>query len=285
MLKGYIFYRFVRTTFISSFLLSLILFTLQFTRLGTILLGLPLEDLLGFLLVWSVFYTYFFLPDGIVIATGFLINSFKERKLLHVFYSFRVSERKLLYFFFIPFLSIYLLLVGFSQTLLEEKVAFVRKNLVYKFQESFFKEIPPKTFINLGGVVIHAEGRTGNKLRNIFFKFGEITILAKGLEYKGNGLFEFTRGTVITEEEKIFVIQFEKYLLNVRQFEKKGLREKRLRESKFINIANTLITPFLFLGVFYICLRKCNKITHLYVLVSAFILFHQIIVFILKILL
>ncbi|RUM27908.1 MAG: hypothetical protein DSY42_09250, partial [Aquifex sp.] len=219
-------------------------------------MGLPLEDLLGFLLVWSVFYTYFFLPDGIILATAFLINSFKERKLIQVFYSFRISESRLLYFFFIPFLSIYLLLVGFSQTLLEEKVAFVRKNLVYKFQESFFKEIPTKTFINFGGVVIHAEGRSGNKLRNIFFKFGEITILAENLEYKGNGLFEFTKGTVITEEEKIFVIQFEKYLLNIRQFEKKGLREKRLRESKFINIANTLITPFLFLGVFYICLRK-----------------------------
>ncbi|HIP43345.1 MAG TPA: LptF/LptG family permease [Aquifex aeolicus] len=285
MLKGYIFYRFVRTTFMASFLLSLILFTLQFTRLGTILLGLPPEDLLGFLLVWSVFYTYFFLPDGIILATAFLINSFKERKLIHVFYSFRISERKLLYFFFIPFLSVYLLLVGFSQTLLEEKVAFVRKNLVYKFQENFFKEIPTKTFINFGGVVIHAEERTGNKLRNIFFKFGEITILAKTLEYRGNGLFEFSKGTVITEEEKIFVIRFEKYLLNIRQFEKKELRERRLRESKFINIANALITPFLFLGVFYTCLRKCNRITHSYALVSAFILFHQIIIFIMKILL
>ncbi|GAB6065837.1 LptF/LptG family permease [Aquifex pyrophilus] len=285
MLRSYIFYHFLRTSFLGAFLLSVILFSLQFVRLSGILLGVPLKDFLGFFTVWSVFYTYFFLPDGVILATASLINSLKERRLVHVFYSFGISDLKILYFFSFPFVALYLLLVSLSGTLIEEKVAFVRKNLLFKYQDSFFREVPVKTFVGFGGAVIYVDEREGDRYKNVFFKFRDITILSRELEYKGKGVFLFKRGTVITEEESLFIVGFERYTLNLRQFEKKGLREKRVRESVAINVANAVITPILFLGVFFFCLKFCTRVSHFYGAVAFFIILHQLIIFAVKVLL
>jgi len=285
MLRGYIFYKFLKTAFAVSFVLSLILFSLQWTRLGGVLLGVPLKDALGFFLVWSVYYTYFFLPDGALIASASLLFHFKEKRLLHVFYSFRISNAKLLSFFSIPFLSLWVLLLLFSQTLLEEKVAFVRKNLIHKFQDTFFSQIPPRSFVRLGDLVLYADQRRGESLLGVFFHLGDMTVLAGELTYRGGGVFEFKDGSLITRDDKLFLIRFERYTLSLRQVEKKHLREKRVRESKAVNLANVALSPLLFLSSFWLCLRYCARPTHLYILSASLLVLHQLFIFSVKLLL
>jgi len=285
MLRSYIFYRFVRNTLLTAFILSLILLTLQLTRLSKVLFGIPFKDFLGFLTVWNAYYTYFFIPEGVILSTFFLIKHFKDKKLLHVFYSFRISNLKLFLYFSLPFLAFFLIGISLSNTLLEEKVAFTRKNMIFKLQERFFKEVPSGTFVSFGGVVLHAEKRWENTLKDIFFKFGNITILSKSLEYKGKGVFKFKRGTVITEEENYFVVKFKDYTLNLKQFQKKKLRERRLRESKIVNYVNIVTLPIFFLLSFTVALRFCHGGLSYYAFTSLFIILHQLIIFVVKLML
>ncbi|NPB08180.1 MAG: LptF/LptG family permease [Aquificae bacterium] len=286
MLAAFIFYRFLRLSFLAALVLALILLSLQITRLSNILLGLPPQDLAVFFTVWLVSYTYFFLPDGVILSTASLVFYFKEKKLLHVLYSFRISDLRLLSFFLRPFVVIFVLLVALHGTVLEEKVAFIRKNLLFEYKEKLFRDVPPGTFLRLGNIVLHVEEKEGEKLKKVFFRFGNLTILASSLEYRGGGLFLFREGTVITQEEdKYFLVSFREYLLNLKQFEKKELREKRLKESRLVNITNAFLSPFLFGGVFWVCLRFCSRVSHLYFTVALFVVLHQLVVFVVKVLL
>jgi len=285
MLKAYIFYRFVKNTLLTAFILSLILLTLQLTRLSNVLFGIPFKDLLGFLVVWNTFYTYFFIPEGVILSTVFLLKHFKDKKLLHVFYSFSISDKRLFLYFLIPFFVFFLVNISLSGILLEEKVAFTRKNMLFKLQEKFFGDVPAGTFVSFGGVVIHAEKKEGNTLKDTFFKFNGITVLSKALEYKGKGVFEFRSGTVITEEENYFVVKFKNYTLNLKQFQKKKLRKKRLEESKVINYVNTLTLPVFFILSFLTALKFCHGGLSYYAFTSLYIVIHQLIIFIVKLML
>ena len=283
MLGSYVFYRFIRQSFLTAFVLSLVLLSLQLSRFGSIFMSLPPSEVLKFSLLWVVFYTYFFLPDGVILATASGLMHFKENKLLHVFYSFRISNLRLFSFFLSGFLVIFLILGGFSTTLLEEKVAFVRKNLIFKYQDRLFNELPTNTFVVLGDVVVHVQEREGNELRNIFFKFGNLIVLAESLRYEGNGVFFFKKGTVFTEEEgKPLLLRFKEYTLNVNQFYKTELRKDRIRESIAINYANTLLSIPFFLLSFWFCLFRCSRATHFYLFVSFTIILHQLIIFLVK---
>ncbi len=246
-------------------------------------MGLPLEDVGGFILLWVVFYTYFFLPDGVILATAGILMNLKENRLLHVFYSFRISNLRLFSFFLTGFLVVFLILGGFSRVLIEEKVAFVRKNLIFKYQDKLFSELPVNTFVSFGGMVVHVQERRGNELRGVFFKFGDLIILAESLKYEGGGVFVFRRGTVFTEEEgKPLLLRFREYTLNVRQFYKKELRRSRVRESIMVNYVNTAISVPLFLFSFWFCLFRCSRMTRFYLFVALGIIFHQFVIFLVK---
>lgn len=246
-------------------------------------MGLPLLDVGGFILLWVIFYTYFFLPDGVILATASILMNFKERKLLHVFYSFRISNLKLFSYFFVGFIFIFFILAGFSRTLIEEKVAFVRKNLIFKYQDKLFRELPINTFVRYGGIVVHVQEKKGNTLKKVFFKFENLIILSESLSYEGEGVFLFRRGTLFTEEEgKPLLLRFKEYVLNVRQFYKRELRKNRIRESIGVNYANVLSSFPLFLMSFWFCLFRCSRLTHFYIFVSLTIIFHQLIIFLVK---
>ncbi|AAC06778.1 LptF/LptG family permease [Aquifex aeolicus] len=285
MLRAYIFYRLVKNTLLTAFILSLILLTLQLTRLSNVLFGIPFKDFMGFLVVWNAYYTYFFIPEGVILSTFFLMKHFKDKKLLHVFYSFRISDFRIFLYCSIPFLTFFLISALLSNTLLEEKVAFTRKNMLFKLQEKFFSEVPAGTFVSFGAVVLHAEKREGNTLKEAFFKFGDITVLSEYLKYKGNGVFEFRRGTVITEEENYFVVKFNEYTLNLKQFQKKKLREKRLKESKVVNYVNVATLPLFFFLSFTVALKFCHGGLSYYAFASLFIVVHQLIIFVVKLML
>jgi len=53
------------------------------------------------------------------------------------------------YYFFLGFIVVLSILGGFSRTLIEEEVAFVRKNLIFKYQDRLFGELPVNTFVIL----------------------------------------------------------------------------------------------------------------------------------------
>jgi len=286
VLQAYVLYRFLKTVFASAFVLSLILLSLQLARLGSVLFGLPPADALGFLLVWSTFYTYFFLTEGVIVATASLLFFFKEKRLLHVFYAFRLSNARIFTFFAVPFLLVWLLSAGLSGVLLEEKVAFVRKNLLLKYTERLFRELPPGQFIRVGKLVLHAKEREGNELRFVFFKTEGLTVTARRLRYEGSGRFRFFDGHILTEENgRYFLVAFAEYELNARQFERKKLRAKRVRESKAVNYANALSMPFFFAAAFWLCLKGCTRLTHAYALTAVLIVLHQLLVFTVKLLL
>jgi len=69
MLRSYIVKKFIKTTYLTSLYISL---------------------------VWITFYFIYFLPDGIAVSATYNMFTLKEKKLLHIMYSFGIEPKKLL---------------------------------------------------------------------------------------------------------------------------------------------------------------------------------------------
>ncbi len=284
MLRALILWKVTRNTYLTALILSFILLMVQIFRIGFIIFGLPLTSSVPFFLIWFVYYSFFFIPDGIIASTATAVYELKEKRLLHVIYSFHLSPSKLFFYFSIPVLFFLLISGVFSFFLFDEQVSFARRGLLIQYKDKFFENLPEKTFLSSGDVVVYAEERKGKELRNIFLKYKNTHILAKRAVYEGSGRFLFEKGSLLTRERgKYFLMEFNKYWLDTEEFLSAEIREQKVRKGRILNLANTLsIVPFFGL-VFLGALKFCRTHTQVYYLVALGIILHQLLLFGLKV--
>ncbi|EDP75640.1 LptF/LptG family permease [Hydrogenivirga sp. 128-5-R1-1] len=280
MLRALILWKVTRNTYITALTLAFILLMVQIFKIGFILFGLPLTSSVPFFLVWFVYYGFFFIPDGLITAVATAVYELKEKRLLHVLYSFHISPLQLLGYFALPVLFFLVLSGVFSQVLYEEHVSFARRGLLIQYKDRLFENMPEKTFLSSGDVVVYAGKKDGRELRDVFLKYKDTHILADRAVYEGRGRFLFERGSLLTRERgKYFLMEFRRYWLDTEEFLTAEIREKRVRRGKILNAANTLSIIPAFLFVFVGVLKFCRSHTQVYYLIALTIVLHQLFLF------
>ncbi len=280
MLRALILWKVTRNTYIIALTLAFILLMVQIFKIGFILFGLPLTSSVPFFLVWFVYYGFFFIPDGLITAVATAVYELKEKRLLHVLYSFHISPLQLLGYFALPVLFFLVLSGVFSQVLYEEHVSFARRGLLIQYKDRLFENMPEKTFLSSGDVVVYAGKKDGRELRDVFLKYKDTHILADRAVYEGRGRFLFERGSLLTRERgKYFLMEFRRYWLDTEEFLTAEIREKRVRRGKILNAANTLSIIPAFLFVFVGVLKFCRSHTQVYYLIALTIVLHQLFLF------
>ncbi len=284
MFRALILWKVTKNAYFVSLLLAFILLMIQIFRIGFILFGLPITSSIPFFLTWFVYYGFFFIPDGLIASVALGIYELKEKKLIYVLYSFHRSPNELFRTFMIPVLLFFAISTAMSFFLFEEHVSFARRGLLLQYKDRVLESIPERTFLDSGGVVIYTYKKEGEELRNIFLKYKNTYILAERARYEKNGRFVFTKGTLLTKERgKYFLMEFNRYRLDTEEFFSPELREKKIRKERIMNLANTLsILPFSILS-FLGALRLCRTHTQVYYLIALGIVFHQLLLFGLKI--
>ncbi len=284
MLENVLLWRVTKATYLTAFLLAFILLMIQIFRVGFIIFGLPPSSSLSFFLTWFVYYGFFFIPDGILVATALTLSDMKERKLLNVLYSFHMSPGKVFLLFARPVLLFFLLSLAASFFLFEEQVSFAYRGLFIQYKDRILENIPERIFLSTGDVVVYATRKEEDELRNVFLKYRNIQVIADRAEYKGKGRFLFERGSLLTKEEgRYFLMEFDRYWLDTEEFLSAEIREKRVRKERILNLVNTLTIIPLFLLSFYGVMRVCRTHVEVYYLIAFGFVLHQLLMFSLKI--
>ncbi len=283
MLQSLVLWKVTRTAYLTALVMALLIFAVQIFRLGFILFGLPPESSIPFFLIWFVFYGFYFLPDGIFLATALTAYEFKEKKLTHVLYSFHLSPAKLLRIFLAPALLFVLLGSLLSYYIVEEYVAFTTRGLLIQYKDRIFENIPVKTFVEAGNVVVYIRDRDGSELKGIFLKYRNTQVVARRAHYEGAGRFVFEEGSLITREKgKYLLMRFDTYRLNTEEFLVPRISKETMKRDRILNALNTLMIPILSVTAFFGSMRFCRTHTHLYVLISSGLVLHQLAIFVMK---
>lgn len=284
MLQSFILWKITKTAYLTALVLALLIFSVQIFRLGFILFGLPAESSATFFLIWFIFYGFYFLPDGISLATALTTYELKEKKLIHVLYSFHQPPAKLFKAFVIS-ASVFFILSSFlSYYLIEEYVALTTRGLFIQYKDRIFDNIPVKTFVEAGNVVVYIRDKQGSHLKGIFLRYKNTQVIADSAFYKGEGRFLFKNGTLITKEKgKYLLMRFDSYRLNTEEFLVPKISEKTIRRDRILNAVNSFLILPLTAIAFFGTLKLCKTHTHLYVLISSIIVAHQLTLFAIKI--
>jgi len=284
MLRSFLLWRITKGAYLTAFVLAFLLLSLQIFRIGFIILSLPLGSSFPFFLTWFAYYSFFSLPDGLILSTALTLSDLKERKLLNVLYSFHLSPGKILLFFLIPALLLFFLSLSLSFFLFEEHVSFIGRGLLLQYKDRILKNAPERVFLQTGDLVLYVRERKGEELRDIFLKHKDVQVLAKRARYEGNGRFLFEEGSILTKEKgKYFLVGFERYWLNTEEFFSAEVREKEVKKQKILNVVNAFSSIPLFLLSFFGVLRLCRTHLQVYYLVAFEIVLHQLLMFGLKI--
>ncbi len=283
MLRSYIVKRFIKVTYLTSLYLSLFFIAIQLFRVGFILTGLSPLHTLTFLSIWITFYFIYFLPDGIAVSTIYNIFTLKEKKLLHIMYSFGIESKKILVYILMGTISVFTVGVVSAFLLHEEDLNFARNILLIHHQEKVMKTLPEKTFYNMGGFVVYVGGKEGRRLNDVFFKYEDFTIIAREAVYEGKGRFRFKGGSLIVKMEgKYFITFFDNYTLDTIKIVSPKKRELRIFKERIYNLVNIFTSlPLTFLG-FFIALRILRYHTHIYYASALIIIFKEIFMFVFK---
>jgi len=284
MLRSLILWKITKVAYITAFTLAFLLLMVQIFRIGFILFGMPPTASLPYFLTWFAYFGFFFIPDGVLVATALTLYELKEKRLIHVLYSFHLSPAKLFFLFLLPVALFFSISLFLSFLLFEEHVSFLRRGLLIEYRDRVFNNLPEKTFLNAHGLVVYVRERDGSELRDVFLRYKGTYVIAEKARYEGNGRFVFERGSLLTQERgKYFLVGFEEYRLDTEEFISARLRDKKIEEGRVLNLINSLsIIPF-FLFSFFGTLYLCETHSRAYYLVALGVVLRQLLMFGVKI--
>ncbi|MDQ7039018.1 MAG: LptF/LptG family permease [Aquificota bacterium] len=284
MLRSLIFWKITKITYLTALVLATVLLLVQIYRLSFILFGLPLSDSVPFFISWFAYYSFFFIPDGIALATALTLYDLKERKLLQVMQSFHLSPLRILSLFLLPVGVFSALGLVFSFLLFEEQVSFARKELFIKYKDKALGNMPERTFLEIGDLVVYIRERGEGTLKGVFLKYRDLIVVAERATYESGGRFFFRKGYLVTkDQDKYFLISFETYRLDTEERFSAEIRKKRVSKERVMNLANMASIPFLFGISFMGSLMVCRTHIQVYYFIALCVILHQIALFTLKI--
>ncbi len=280
MFGNLILWRVTKTTYAVALIMALILLMVQIFRFGFILFGLPFSSSFMFFVVWFFHYTFFFLTDGLIASVALTAYDLKERKHLHILYSFGKSPYFLFRRFLVPMVLFFLLSLLLSFFSFEEHVSFVRRGLLLEYKDRLFQNVPLKTFLSAGDLVLYAGDRKDGELKNVFLKYKNTNIVAQKAKYEGMGRFSFTEGSLLTKERgKYLLIEFENYWLDTEEKVSEEIRKKRIRRDRILNLVNTFTMIPMASVAFWAALLWVRTHTQVYYLIVLLVIIHQLLLF------
>jgi lipopolysaccharide export LptBFGC system permease protein LptF len=274
MLWSFLTWELIKMSLIISFVLSLVFILFQFFRIDSIVLSLPLQETLPFLILWIFYSLFYFLPTSLFVSSSFVFFELKDTKKLSVIESFGISS----YFTHLQILlrciPVFLFLVFTSFILHEEDISFMRNYLIYKYYLNMVYSIPEKTFSTIGDMTFYVDGRTGNYLSNVFFKKDSVLVVAKSARIEKDTLI-FVEGSLLSEEKnKFYLTSFWEYRLSLRKFVSLERNKEKLRRDQKLNLLNSLLSPML-ITLGFLLSKKTERATRLYYSVGVLSVFYQ----------
>ena len=282
-LTSYITWRVVKVAFVTALFMSLVILLIQIFRLGVIILGLPPSSSLAFLTLWFSYYTFFFLPDGLSVATALVVADLKEKKIIHIAYSMGVSARRFLSLFLVPFFLVFASIFVLSFFMFEEIVSFAKRSLILQYKERVIESVSERTFLKIGDLVMYVGEKSQGLFKNIFVRYKDTLITAERASYVGGGVLKFERGSLLTKEEgKYLLVEFDSYRLDIKGGDPPEIREKKLKRDVAVNTFNLLFTPIMFSASLWLSFTLSRTHTDAYYISGFLIVVHHILVFAVK---
>lgn len=274
MLWSFLTWKLIKMSIIISFVLSLAFTLFQFFRIDSVVLSLPLQETLPFLVLWIFYSLFYFLPTSLFVSSSVVFFELKDTKKLSVIESFGISP----YFAYLQTLircvPTFLFLVFTSFILHEEDISFMRKYLTYKYYLNMVYSIPEKTFSTIGDMTFYADGHIGNYLSNVFFKKDRVLVVAKSARIEKDTLI-FTEGSLLSEENnKFYLTSFWEYRLSLGKFVSLERNKEKLKRDQKLNLLNSLLSPML-ITLGFLVSKKTDRSTRLYYSVGALSVFYQ----------
>ncbi|ADO45872.1 permease YjgP/YjgQ family protein [Hydrogenobacter thermophilus TK-6] len=282
MLWSFLAWKVLKLSLLISIILSLAFMLFQLLRIDKILFSLPLEETLPFLMLWTSYSLFYFMPTSMFISSSVVFFELKDSKKLHVIESFGIAPYLAYSRVFVRCMPIFISLIAISFMLREEDVSFMRRYLTYKYYMNMVYSVPEKTFFTLGDMTFYVSERNGNDVSDVFFKKGESLVIAKGAHLDSDAIV-FTDGSILVKEgEKFYLTAFSQYRISLEKFVSVERQQRNLKRDQILNLVNTALSPLLMTFGFFISRVITDAAIKLYYLVGVLSILYQFFLIILK---
>ena len=277
MIFRWFFWKYIKLSFLISFLITFLFLMTQMIRFDQVILSLPLMDLIPFFLFMFSYYFLYILPLSIFIAFSLVLFEFKESKKLKILQSFGIDPKSI-YLNNLLYMTPLIIAIAFAMYFLrEEDIKYLRSNLTVKYYTYILTSIPSKTFNTFGQFTLYTENREGKELENIFFKFQEGVIIAKKAYVEEEEII-FKKGSFLAQrDDKTFSVDFDTYRLNL----KEAVPDVKKGHEYIVGIINGLSPPIL-TGFSYLLVRLIEHHHVFYYVIGLMSILHQFFLLLLK---
>ena len=238
------------------------LFTLAVQLFNTfhLIVTMPLGDALLFLLLLGI-YTYILsIALSMFVAGGNLIYRLKEHKIFHTFYTFGISDRRIL--LPLQLAVVVLSLVGAAAAYVAnyQKVSHVSKYLKFQFGKQVLLTVPPRSFFSERELSFFFERREGNHFYHVIVKTGDEIVTARSARLTSDGLLLLKKNSLFTSVSGYNVImKSDEYKVGLGgSFLYKPPRKKFLKDAAF-GVALFVFPLPVFPLFFFLLLRRVSS--------------------------
>jgi hypothetical protein len=260
LFTDYLIGRYVKSLLSVSLLFFFFTLAVQLFNTFHLLFTMPLGEALLFLLLLGI-YTYILaLSLSMFVAGGNLIYQLKEHKIFYVFYTFGVSDRKIL--LPLQLALVVLSLVGAAAAYVAnyQKVSHVSKYLKFQFGKQILLTVPPRSFFAERELSFFFERREGNRFYRVVVKTGDEIVTAKEARLTPEGFLLLKKNSLFTSVAGYNVImRSDEYKVGLGGgFFYKPPRKKFIKDAAF-GVALFLFPPLVFPLFFFLLLRRVSS--------------------------
>lgn len=279
MIFQWFFWKYLKLSFLISFLITFLFLITQMIRFDQIIFNLPLKESFPFLLFLFFYYLIYLLPLSLFIAFSLNLFELKENKKLKIIQSFGIDPKSIYIKSFLHTIPLIVAIAFVFYLIKEEDIGYLRSNLALKYYTYILTSAPPNTFHSLGEFTLYVGNRRGNKLEGVFFKFKEGVVIAERAYVKEEEI-RFEKGSLLTQkEDKTFSTDFEIYRLNLSMAISD--RDKGYGKKYLVGLINA-ISPLFLMGISYLLVNKIEHHHRFYYFIGIISIFHQLLLLLLK---
>ena len=216
LFRWYLISHFLKRLVAFSFLFAVLVIVFQLFQTVYLIFSLPLELVLSYLLLLVIFTFFLSLAFAVMPALADTLFYLKEYRLLHTFYSFGISQSKIVKTLIIPLFLVAILGSSLSLVINYQKLSYLTKFLKFKFSEKVLLTLPPKSFQSFDQLSVFFEDREGNKFRKIVIKIGEDIATAREGKLLPNGILVLEDASLFSRQGNFYTLMnTQRYTLNI----------------------------------------------------------------------
>lgn len=243
-----------------SVLFFLFILSIQLFNTLHLLFTMPLKDSLLFLLLIGIYTFVLSLSLSVFVAGGNLIYHLKEHKIFHTFYTFGVSDKRILLPLQLAIATISVTGAVVSYFVNYQKVSHVSKYLKFQFGKQVLLTIPPRSFFAEKELSFFFDKREENRFYRVVVKIGDEIVTAKSAQLTPKGFLVLEKTSLFTSTAGYNVImKSDEYKVGLgNSFLYKPPAKKFLKNALF-GVAMFTFPLFVFPLFFFLLLKKASS--------------------------